>query len=92
MLVGTLLSAMSLLSRLPTVYIAHGGGPFPVLGDPGHAGLTAALKCLSTQINVTKPSAILVVSAHWEVRSHLTFASGAIFIFASSALTLQKAS
>ena len=65
---STLLTAMSVISRLPAIYIAHGGGPFPVLGDPGHAGLTAALKRLPAQINVTKPSSILVISAHWEVR------------------------
>jgi aromatic ring-opening dioxygenase catalytic subunit (LigB family) len=39
----------------------------PVLGDPGHAGLTASLKRLPKDIGVPNPTAILVISAHWEV-------------------------
>ena len=57
---------MSLLTKLPALFVAHGGGPLPVLGDPGHAGLTRALKQLPAQINVSRPAAILVISAHWE--------------------------
>jgi 4,5-DOPA dioxygenase extradiol len=64
----TLVCAMSVISRIPSLFIAHGGGPFPVLGDPGHAGLVSALKRLPTELNIEKPKAILVVSAHWEVR------------------------
>jgi len=49
----------------PTVlYLSHGGGPLPLLGDAGHAELVACLKKFPTLIK--KPSAILVVSAHWE--------------------------
>lgn len=61
-------SAMTALLKLPTLYVAHGGGPLPVLGDPGHAGLTAALRRMPGQLGVAQPTAILVVSAHWEER------------------------
>ncbi|MCP5163271.1 MAG: dioxygenase [Hahellaceae bacterium] len=46
------------------LFLSHGGGPMPLLGDAGHADMVAALKRISTLI--AKPSAILVVSAHWE--------------------------
>ncbi len=46
------------------VYIPHGGGPLPLLDDPGHRRLVEFLKGLRTQ--VTRPEAILVISAHWE--------------------------
>lgn len=46
------------------LYIPHGGGPLPLLGDPGHAQLVTFLRdCTST---LPRPKAILVVSAHWE--------------------------
>lgn len=49
----------------PTVvYLSHGGGPFPLLGDEAHSELVENLKTISASIK--KPSAILVVSAHWE--------------------------
>ncbi len=46
------------------LFISHGGGPMPLLGDPGHRDMVARL----TEIAATlpKPSAILVISAHWE--------------------------
>lgn len=46
------------------LYISHGGGPMPLLGDPGHQALVDYLSGLPEKIG--KPSAILVVSAHWE--------------------------
>ncbi len=45
-------------------YISHGGGPLPILGDPGHAEMVENLKELSTIIPC--PSAIVLISAHWE--------------------------
>lgn len=41
------------------------GGPFPVIGGPGHAGLTAFLKQYPKTLPAL-PKALLVVSAHWE--------------------------
>jgi len=46
------------------IFISHGGGPMPLLGDPGHQEMVDRLNELSTVL--PKPSAILVVSAHWE--------------------------
>ena len=55
-------------SHLPAVanvlYLSHGGGPLPLLGDAGHTELAATLKTIVTKI--TKPAAIIVISAHWE--------------------------
>ncbi len=46
------------------VYISHGGGPLPLLSDPGHQPLVVSLQRLAKRI--PRPSAILMVSAHWE--------------------------
>ncbi|MEL7449076.1 MAG: class III extradiol ring-cleavage dioxygenase [Pseudomonadota bacterium] len=46
------------------LFISHGGGPLPVLGDPGHDEMVAHLAHIAETIQ--KPSAIVVVSAHWE--------------------------
>lgn len=46
------------------VYLSHGGGPLPILGDPGHLAMARFLKALPAKIG--RPGAILVVSAHWE--------------------------
>jgi 4,5-DOPA dioxygenase extradiol len=46
------------------VYLSHGGGPLPILGDPGHKALVDFMVQLPQQL--TKPEAILVISAHWE--------------------------
>ena len=48
----------------PVLYLPHGGGPLPLLGEPGHAALTAFLKDIPEALG--EPAAILVVSAHWE--------------------------
>ncbi len=51
-------------SLSPVLYLPHGGGPLPILGDRKHEGLIAFLKGISQTIQ--EPSAILVISAHWE--------------------------
>jgi len=57
------------------VYIPHGGGPLPLFGDPAHAGLIAFLGALPKSL-IRKPTAILMVSAHWEAeRPTLTSAA-----------------
>lgn len=48
------------------LFLSHGGGPMPLLGDPGHADLVASLTHIAGEI--PKPTAILVISAHWEER------------------------
>lgn len=46
------------------LFLSHGGGPMPLLGDSTHAEMVACLGNIAKKIK--KPSAILVVSAHWE--------------------------
>lgn len=46
------------------VYFSHGGGPLPILGDPGHRAMVEFMAGLS--INLRRPDMILVASAHWE--------------------------
>jgi 4,5-DOPA dioxygenase extradiol len=46
------------------VYFSHGGGPLPILGDPGHKAMLAFMEQLPARLQ--KPQAILVISAHWE--------------------------
>jgi len=46
------------------VFVSHGGGPLPILGDPGHKAMVDFMKALPSQLK--RPDAIVVVSAHWE--------------------------
>lgn len=46
------------------LFVSHGGGPLPLLGDPGHAEMVSCLKDIAADI--PRPDTILVVSAHWE--------------------------
>jgi len=46
------------------VFLSHGGGPLPLLGDAGHDELVQCLKNIANRIE--KPKAIVLISAHWE--------------------------
>jgi len=46
------------------VYLSHGGGPLPILGDAGHRAMVQFMEALPAKLR--KPTAILVISAHWE--------------------------
>ena len=48
------------------IYIPHGGGPMPLLGDPAHRLLIEFLPTLPQRYD--RPEAILIISAHWEER------------------------
>lgn len=50
--------------KAPIIYLPHGGGPLPLLGDASHESLIDFLKSLSDTID--KPDAIVLISAHWE--------------------------
>jgi aromatic ring-opening dioxygenase catalytic subunit (LigB family) len=56
------------------IFIPHGGGPLPLLGDKGHQELVEFLKDIAPTLG--RPAAILVISAHWE-ESCVTITSGA---------------
>lgn len=60
-------------SLSPVLFIPHGGGPLPLLGDPAHQQLVSFLRSISSRI--ATPSAICVISAHWEA-SLATITSG----------------
>ncbi len=46
------------------LFSSHGGGPLPLLGDEGHKEMVDCLQKIAATL--CKPSAIIVVSAHWE--------------------------
>ena len=56
------------------IFLSHGGGPLPLLGDESHVEMISCLQDITTKI--PKPSAILVISAHWEEKTP-TLTSGA---------------
>lgn len=56
--------------RMPTLYLPHGGGPWPFVemglsSDPGYHSLLAFLRSVPA-MPPEPPRALLVVSAHWE--------------------------
>lgn len=54
-------------SRFPTLFVSHGGGPWPFIDDmrPMYAVTEQALRRLPSQLPA-KPRAVLVISGHWE--------------------------
>ena len=52
--------------RSSVLYLSHGGGPLPLLGDKCHQNMINMIKEVTPTI--IKPAAILVISAHWEAR------------------------
>lgn len=48
------------------LFISHGGGPLPLLGDASHREMISCLTGIAAAI--PKPAAIVTVSAHWEAR------------------------
>lgn len=47
-----------------SLFISHGGGPLPLLGDAHHREMVTSLQTIASDI--PRPDAIIVVSAHWE--------------------------
>jgi 4,5-DOPA dioxygenase extradiol len=56
------------------LFLSHGGGPLPLLGDDSHAEMVSCLEGIAGTI--PRPSAAIVVSAHWEA-GNPTVTSGA---------------
>ncbi len=46
------------------LFLSHGGGPLPLLGDKAHSEMVSCLRQIAATIE--RPSSIIVVSAHWE--------------------------
>ena len=57
------------------VFIPHGGGPLPLMGDRNHARLIRFLETYPSSI--AKPDAIIVVSAHWEEAGEVAITAAA---------------
>ncbi len=57
----------------PVLYLPHGGGPLPLLGDARHNEMVNFLENISKELG--NPSAILLISAHWE-EEKATISSG----------------
>ncbi len=55
---------MKIPSKINSLYLSHGGGPLPLMGDQGHREMVESLRDIASKIE--KPEAIVVVSAHWE--------------------------
>lgn len=56
------------------LFIPHGGGPLPLLGEQSHQEMVSFLTEIPQKLS--KPSAIVVISAHWE-EDKATITSGA---------------
>lgn len=48
----------------PVLFLSHGGGPLPLLGDKDHQNLVNFIREVTLTLGI--PTAILVISAHWE--------------------------
>lgn len=60
------MSSNGIPHRPTALFLSHGGGPLPLLGDPAHEEMVACLESIAA--NIERPKAIIVVSAHWEER------------------------
>jgi aromatic ring-opening dioxygenase catalytic subunit (LigB family) len=49
---------------MPVLFVPHGGGPMPLLGEANHSELTVFMQSLRADLPL--PKAILVITAHWE--------------------------
>lgn len=65
-------TSTSTMSPAPVVAVCHGGGPMPVMNDPGHAAL---IKSMTTKVpsllglgTDSAPRAIVLITAHWRER------------------------
>jgi len=60
------MSSKGIPAQPRALFLSHGGGPLPVLGDPSHADMVRELGSIAA--NIERPRAIIMVSAHWEER------------------------
>ncbi|MEJ2451221.1 MAG: class III extradiol ring-cleavage dioxygenase [Gammaproteobacteria bacterium] len=51
-------------AKAKVLFLSHGGGPLPLLGDPSHREMVSTLQQIAKELD--RPAAILVISAHWE--------------------------
>jgi len=62
--------SINTMTRAPVIALFHGGGPMPILNDPGSAEITRSLKTRVPSIlklgTPGAPRALVIVTAHWE--------------------------
>ncbi len=61
------------------VFLSHGGGPLPILGDPGHKAMVRFMRDLPHKLS--RPDAVLVISAHWEEEYPTIFSADHVPLF-----------
>ncbi|CAG9789823.1 unnamed protein product [Diatraea saccharalis] len=50
----------------PSLFVNHGGGPNPVLGEKNNLEIAKSLKEVQKVVDLTRLKAIILVTAHWE--------------------------
>ncbi|KAF9416622.1 hypothetical protein HW555_006052 [Spodoptera exigua] len=50
----------------PSLFLNHGGGPYPVLGEKNNLEIAEALKNVSSYVDLSRLRAIVIVTAHRE--------------------------
>jgi aromatic ring-opening dioxygenase catalytic subunit (LigB family) len=67
-----LFSSNSSMARAPVISVCHGGGPMPLLNDPGHKDLIQSMTTKLPKVlglgTDAAPKAIVLVTAHWSER------------------------
>lgn len=58
--------------KASALYVSHGGGPLPLLGESSHQEMVNGLRSIAKELE--KPRAVVVISAHWE-RDSVTISS-----------------
>ena len=58
------------MSQADVLFVSHGGGPLPLLGDPGHREMVQCLTAMNGELR--KPDAILVGGAAEPIRAFRT--------------------
>lgn len=58
------MSSAVLMIHASAIFVPHGGGPLPLLGDVRHAAMAEFLRGIG--VTIGNPEAIVVVSPHWE--------------------------
>lgn len=67
-------------NKTRVLFLSHGGGPLPLLGDEGHQEMIENLELIANKLK--KPSAILLISAHWEEKiSTITSAANPSLVY-----------
>ncbi|KAH6689924.1 Extradiol ring-cleavage dioxygenase, class III enzyme, subunit B [Leptodontidium sp. MPI-SDFR-AT-0119] len=65
-------SMSAIMARAASIAICHGGGPLPLMGDPGSAEIAKSLRTKVPELlrlgTPNKPRAIVIVTAHWSER------------------------